>query len=180
MIRCWRNTHQVRSRRIEMRLFPYRNADPSGLFFNSNVGVQKEEMSRRDNDDWDPRRFLLKDLVPAKIPQPPGRGRRVSPIQGKYLAGPIDVVWLSAARKLGVTTLWVGLYLWFLRGLKKSNTFLVTNLMLDEWGVLPDAKTRALRKLVNAGLITLESRGKRNPRVTLVVPYTAGSPTAER
>jgi hypothetical protein len=143
-------------------------------------GGKKKEMSGRDNDDWDPRRFLLKDLMPAKVPQPCGKGRRVSPIQGKYLAGPIDVVWLSVARKLGVTTLWVGLYLWFLRGLKKSNTFLVTNLMLEEWGVLPDAKIRALRKLANAGLITLESRGKRNPRVTLVVPFTAGSPTADR
>jgi hypothetical protein len=101
----------------------------------------------------------------------------VSPIQGKYLAGPIDVVWLSEARKLGVTTLYVGLYLWFLGGLKKSNTFLVTNLMLAEWDVLPDAKTRALRKLANAGLIILESRGKRNPRVTLVVRSTVGSLT---
>jgi hypothetical protein len=161
-------------------MFPYRNADPSGLIFNSNIGVKKRDMSTGGKDDWDPQRFLLKDPVPAKIAQPCGKGRRVSSIQGKYLAGPIDVVWLSGARKLGVTTLWVGLYLWFLRGLRKSNTFLVTNLMLEEWGILPDAKTRALRKLANAGLITLESRGKRNPRVTLVVPSTTGSLTAER
>ena len=158
-------------------MFPYRNADTSGLFFNSNIGVKKGEMSTRDKGDWDPRHFLLKDPVPAKIAQPCRKGRRVSPIQGKYLAGPIDVVWLSEARKLGVTTLYVGLYLWFLGGLKKSNTFLVTNLMLAEWDVLPDAKTRALRKLANAGLIILESRGKRNPRVTLVVRSTVGSLT---
>jgi hypothetical protein len=160
-----------------MRMFPYRNADSSGLFFNSNIGVKKNGMSKGDDEDWDARHFLLKDPVPAKIRQPCGKGRRVSPVQGKYLAGPIDVAWLSAARRLGVTPLWVGLHLWFLKGLKKSNTFLVTNLMLEEWGVLPDAKTRALRKLASAGLIALESRGKRNPKVTLVVPFTPGSPT---
>jgi DNA-binding transcriptional ArsR family regulator len=84
-------------------------------------------------------------------------------------AGPVDVDWLSQARKLGVTALWVGLSLWFLRGLKRSDSFIVSNLMLQERDVLPDAKRRALRTLEKAGLITIELRGKRSPRVTLVV-----------
>jgi DNA-binding transcriptional ArsR family regulator len=44
--------------------------------------------------------------------------------------------------------------------------------MMQEWGVQPDAKTRALRKLEKAGLIRIERRGKRSPRVTLVVGNT--------
>jgi len=97
------------------------------------------------------------------------KGRRISPAGGKFIAGPIDVTWLSQASKLGVTALWVGLGLWFLRGIKHSDTFIVSNLIMQEWDVLPDAKRRALRALEKVGLIKIERRGKRSPRVTLVV-----------
>lgn len=68
------------------------------------------------------------------------RGRRVSPIRGQIHRRPPDFVWFSEARQLGVTALWVGLGLWFLRGLRRSNSFTVSNLMMQEWGVQPDAK----------------------------------------
>ena len=42
-------------------------------------------------------------------------------------------------------------------------------MVAQEWGLLPDAKSRALRKLEMAGLIAVERRGKRSPRVTLVL-----------
>jgi DNA-binding transcriptional ArsR family regulator len=86
----------------------------------------------------------------------------------------MDVSWVSQARKLGVTALWVGLGLWFLRGLRRSNSFIVSNLMMREWGVEPDAKSRALRALEKAGLVIVERRGKRSPVVTLVVGSTVG------
>lgn len=116
---------------------------------------------------WDPGRLVLSDVVPSHVAT--RRGRRASSVRGKFIAGPVDVVWLSQARKLGVTALWVGLGLWFLRGLKKSDSFLVSNLILQEWGVQSDAKSRALSKLAKAGLIAIERRGKRSPCVTLVV-----------
>ncbi|MGB8741096.1 MAG: hypothetical protein WCD52_12860 [Xanthobacteraceae bacterium] len=97
------------------------------------------------------------------------KGRRIAPAKGKFIAGPVDVTWLSQASKLGVTALWVGLSLWFLRGLRRSDSFTVSNLFMQKWDVLPDAKNRALRKLEKAGLITVERKGKRSPRVTLVV-----------
>ena len=97
------------------------------------------------------------------------KGRRISSIKGKFIAGPIDFSWLSQARKLGVTALWVGLGLWFLKGLRKSDSFFVSNLIMREGGVQPDAKRWVLNKLEKAGLITIERRGKRSPRVTLVV-----------
>jgi hypothetical protein len=129
-------------------------------------------MSNNSNRaNWDPRRLVLDDAVSPEATI--RKRRRVSSVRGKFIAGPIDVVWLSQARKLGVTALWVGLGLWFLRGLKRSDSFVVSNLMLDKWGVSPDAKGRALRKLERAGLITIDSRGKRSPNVTLVVEKTA-------
>jgi DNA-binding transcriptional ArsR family regulator len=73
------------------------------------------------------------------------------------------------ASQLGVKALLVGLALWHLKKLRQADTFIVSNLMVQEWGVQPDAKNRALRKLEKAGLIKIERRGKRSPQVTLVV-----------
>jgi hypothetical protein len=113
---------------------------------------------------WDPAalRIGLGDVASKKVAT--RKGRHVSSVIGKFIAGPVDVDWLSQARKLGVTALWVGLSLWFLRGLKRSDSFIVSNLMMQEWDVLPDAKCRALRTFEKAGLIAIEPRGKRNPR----------------
>jgi DNA-binding transcriptional ArsR family regulator len=100
------------------------------------------------------------------------RGRRASPIQGKFIAGPVDVCWVCQASHLGVKALLVGLALWHVRGLRQTNTFIVSNLMMRGWGIKPDAKSRALRALEKAGLIRIERRGKRSPLVTLVVGNT--------
>jgi hypothetical protein len=83
--------------------------------------------------------------------------------------GPIDVAWVRQAAQLGVTTLLVGMALWYLKGLRQTNSFIISNLMVAEWGVQPDAKRRALRKLEQAGLVSIERRGKRSPLVSLVI-----------
>ncbi len=124
--------------------------------------------SRDMAERWDPCRFRLDPSLEV-APLNTRTGRRISPVRGKFLAGPVDMVWLSNARMLGVTALYVGLCLWFLKGLKKSDVFVVSNLHLHELGVLPDAESRALRQLERAGLITIDRRGKRSPRVTLVL-----------
>jgi DNA-binding transcriptional ArsR family regulator len=123
------------------------------------------------SSSWDPSRFQIRpgDVAPKKVVI--REGRRISSVRGKFIAGPVDVTWLSQARKLGVAALWVGLGLWFLRGLRRSDSFIVSNLILREWNVRPDAKRRALRALEKAGLITIERRGRRSPRVTLVVQF---------
>jgi hypothetical protein len=120
---------------------------------------------------WDPSNLVLADAAPS--PTANRKSRRASSVRGKFIAGPIDIFWLSEARKLGVTTLWVGLGLWFLRGLRRSDSFILSNLMMQKLGVQPDAKGRALRKLEKAALITIEPRGRRSPRVTLVRQTTA-------
>ena len=127
-------------------------------------------------DSWNPNHLRL---VPERVRGSQGverRRRRGSPVQGKFIAGPVDVVWLLQARPLGVTALLVGLALWHIKGLRKTETFIVSNLMLQEWDIQPDAKRRALRTLERAGLVKIERRGKRSPQVTLVVRN--GTPAA--
>ena len=118
---------------------------------------------------WDPSLLLLNQNRVTRSQGIVRHGRRASPILGKFIAGPVDVSWVCRASHLGVKALLVGLALWHIRGLRKTDTFIVSNLMLQDWGVQPDAKRRALRKLENAGLIKVERRGKRSPQVTLVV-----------
>ena len=125
------------------------------------------------NTSWDPSRLRLDQDRVGRSQGGIRRGRRVSPIRGKFIAGPVDVSWVVQASRLGVKALLVGLALWHIRGLRKTDTFIVSNLMLQDWGIQPDAKRRALRKLEEAGLIRVERRGKRSPQVTLVVEKKA-------
>jgi hypothetical protein len=124
-----------------------------------------------NSSNWDPRSLQL-DRASAR--RGTRHGRRVSPVQGKFIAGPIPVCWVCRAGRLGVKASLVGLALWHIRGLRKSNTFIVSNLMLRDWGIQADAKSRALRKLERAGLIRVERHGKRSPQVTLLVKDSDG------
>ena len=128
-------------------------------------------MSPNTNTDtsWDPSRLRLDQDGGKGWQGGSRRGRRTSPIDGKFIAGPIDVSWVCQARQLGVTALLVGLALWHLKGLRKADTLIVSNIMLQDWGIEPDAKARALRKLEEAGLIRVERRGKGSPLVTLII-----------
>ena len=121
------------------------------------------------SNTWDPSRLRLDNEGVRRSQGAPPRGRRASPIRGKFIAGPIDVSWVVQAKRLGATPLLVGLALWHLKKLRQADTFTVSNLMLQEWGVQPDAKSRALRALERAGLIQVERRGKRSPLVGLLV-----------
>jgi len=149
-----------------MRMLPYLNAYTSGILYmyppNTNVS-------------WDPNLLRLGPSVESRSNGRTRSGRRASSIQGKFILGPIDVSWVCRARELGVTPLLVGLFLWYLRGMRGTNSVVVSNLMMQEWGVQPDAKARALRKLEKARLITVKREGKRSPRVTLVVGNASNS-----
>jgi hypothetical protein len=118
------------------------------------------------NSAWDPSVLRLND---GEITRRQGDARRTSryTIEGKFIKGPVDVRWICRASRLGVKALLVGLALWHLKGLRTANAIIVSNLMLRDWGILPDAKWRALRKLEAAGLIRIERRGKRSPQVMI-------------
>jgi DNA-binding transcriptional ArsR family regulator len=121
------------------------------------------------NISWDPSSLQLDQDGLRRLQGGTRRGRRVSPIRGKFIAGPIDVSWVVQASRLGVKALLVGLALWHLKKLRQADTFIVSNLMVQDWGVQPDAKNRALRKLEKAGLIRIKRQGKRSPQVSLIV-----------
>ena len=127
-------------------------------------------------DSWNPNHLRLRLEPVTRSQGVDRRRRRGSPVQGKFIAGPVDVVWLLQARRLGVTALLVGLALWHIKGLRRTDTFIVSNVMLQEWDIEPDAKRRALRALERAGLVKIERRSKRSPQVTLVVRN--GTPAA--
>lgn len=116
---------------------------------------------------WDPSSLQLDEGVAARLQGGVRQGRRASPIKGKFIAGPVDVSWICQASHLGVKALLVGLALWHIKGLRRTDTFVVSNLMLHEWGIKPDAKRRALHKLERAGLIRIARRDRRSPQVTL-------------
>jgi hypothetical protein len=117
--------------------------------------------------NWDPAQLRVQPDAAIPLRGVKRKGRRASPILGKFIAGPIDVSWVCQAAQLGRTALLVGLALWHLRGLRRTDSFIVSNLMLKDWGVQPDAKRRSLLKLECAGLITVQRQGKRSPQVTL-------------
>jgi DNA-binding transcriptional ArsR family regulator len=116
---------------------------------------------------FDPDCFRLSSTGATLIPVQ-ARRRSASPIRDKFIKGPIPVPWVCEASKLGVKILLVGLALWHIRGLRKTDSFIVSNILLRGWGISPDAKNRALRKLEKAGLVAIERRGKRSPQVTLL------------
>jgi hypothetical protein len=130
-------------------------------------------ISPNTKSTWDPSCLRLDQTEVACSKGGDRRSRQPSPIRDKFIAGPIDVSWVCQASRLGVKALLVGLALWHLKGLRHTATFIVSNLMIRDWGIEPDAKWRALRALEKAGLVTIERRGKRSPLVTLVVPSSA-------
>jgi hypothetical protein len=130
------------------------------------------------NSTWDPSSLRLTQDGVKRLQGGTRKGRRASPIRGKFIAGPIDVQWVVQASRLGVKALLVGLALWHLKRLRQADTFTVSNLMMREWGVQPDAKSRALRALERAGLIRVERRGKCSPHVALIVGTPVRGPDA--
>lgn len=90
------------------------------------------------------------------------------PLNMKFLKGPVDWAWIAEAARLPGKALEVGLCIWRLVGVMKSGTILLSTVEVEALGVDRYAKSRALKALQRAGLITFESRRGRFPRVTLI------------
>lgn len=71
------------------------------------------------------------------------------------------------AEACGGQRLLVWLYILYKAKLRSENTVLIANKTLAGWGVSRHAKTRALRELEAAGLISVEWRERRSPVVTV-------------
>jgi DNA-binding HxlR family transcriptional regulator len=62
----------------------------------------------------------------------------------------------------------VGVVLWYLRSLHNSMNFEFSSIEAERWGIAPDIKSRALRALQKAELISVEGKRGQNPKVTLL------------
>jgi hypothetical protein len=114
----------------------------------------------------DPERFRLPDGFCLPPPRRQGAPR---PRRGeKFLMGPVPWAWLQRASRLHGRALHVGIAVWFLAGFEKSATVPLAASVLRASGVTRWAAARGLRDLETAGLVTVERRSGRQPRVTLL------------
>jgi DNA-binding MarR family transcriptional regulator len=85
----------------------------------------------------------------------------------RFLKGPVPMSWLASASKLGGKALAVGIALWRLAGATKSQTVILSTTEVATLGVDRNSKSRALRALEQAGLVSVERRPGCLPRVTI-------------
>lgn len=85
----------------------------------------------------------------------------------RFIKGPVCLKWAGKAACLPGKSLHVGLALWYLRGLKKSSTVVLTSTAQEIFGVKRHAAYRALIQLERAGLVTVVRANGKAPRVTL-------------
>jgi DNA-binding transcriptional ArsR family regulator len=86
----------------------------------------------------------------------------------QQLQGPIPADWLAAAARLPGKSLHVGIALWHAAGLQSSKTVFFSNVSALRFGLDRNAKYRALIWLEEAGLVRVERKPGRSPRVTLL------------
>jgi hypothetical protein len=104
--------------------------------------------------------------IPARKVELPTRRRRKT---GQYIP-PVPLAWFDRACVLPGKALAVGLVLWRLARLKKTNSVLLTNAALKRHGLVRWAKYPALQALERAGLVAVRRRPKRSPEIVLLTP----------
>jgi hypothetical protein len=89
----------------------------------------------------------------------------------KFLKGPVPLVWLSAAHRLGHASFTVGIECWHLAGLNRSRAF---RLNLSRLRVAPamarSSARRGLARLEKAGLVTVARPAGQRVVVALILP----------
>lgn len=86
----------------------------------------------------------------------------------RFLKGPIPWSWLVQAARLPGKTLQVAIAAWHEAQLKRSSEATLSRAVAKELGVGRDAMRQALTRLQAAGLIHLDTRVGRSPRVTIL------------
>jgi len=121
-------------------------------------------------------RDSFKDNFKGTPPSRPPGSPRVSNLRDAsppFIKGPIPLAWMKAVAMLPGKSLHVGLALWYLAGVKKTKTVTLGNRLLESFGVDRKTKSRCLKSMERAGLISVARRAGCNPIVTLLdVPET--------
>jgi hypothetical protein len=106
------------------------------------------------------KKVLIKASAPDKAP------RKL--IKGRFLRGPISLAWLIKASQQPGRALTVAIAVLFLVGVNRSGTVKLSNKLLREFGVDRYSKSRALKQLSYAGLITVTQAKGCSPIVTVL------------
>jgi hypothetical protein len=110
--------------------------------------------------------FCLPNNYIGTCPKPPKKPRNPR-LTGNFLKGPIPIAWLMKASALPGKASQIGLVLRHLRGLRKNDTVILANGLLEQFHISREAKYRCLKALEGAGLLTAEGQKDRNPRILL-------------
>ena len=96
--------------------------------------------------------------------------------QEQFLKGPVPLPWLIKASKCPGKAFIVAIVIRFRKGLCKSNQINLTSTVLKQFGVDRSAKSRALKCLEVAELITVERKSGKNPVITILDIQEGKSP----
>ena len=116
---------------------------------------------------FDIENFRLPNNYIESCPKPPKKPKRRR-IAGNFVKGPIPTEWLQKASALPGKAFQMGVVIWYLYGLRKDTTVTLGNGLLEQFHISRKAKYRCLKALEGAGLIAVEYRKDRNPRVTII------------
>ena len=103
-------------------------------------------------------------VAPAIRPIQKRSGRRSK----MFICGPIPLGWITKAAGVEGKTLHVAIALWFLAGLKRSHKVALPRSTLRRFGVSRQASYRALLRLEDAGLVSVDRHPGRNAIVTIL------------
>lgn len=93
--------------------------------------------------------------------------RQASRMQGRFLKGPIPMADLWAAARLPGQALALYLAIRHQCDISRSAVVTLPAALLRHFGIGKDTKSRALRSLCAAGLVTVENRCGRSARIVL-------------
>jgi len=85
-----------------------------------------------------------------------------------FLKGPVPLNWLNKAATLSGKTLNVGIALWWQHGMSNGKPFKLTRKSLQSLCIERDASSDALRRLEQAGLISVERNPGQRPTVWIL------------
>jgi hypothetical protein len=91
-----------------------------------------------------------------------------APLTEPFLKGPIPMAWLKAAAYLPGKAFQLGIAIWWLRPMSKSENFKLTQKALDYVGISRDASYDALKRLEARGLIRVQRSPGRRPIVGIL------------
>ncbi len=128
------------------------------------IEVEQVNLSEKDINQ------IYKELGLNTPVQPRYRSiKRQSKAKDPYVRT-IPLSWICMASSLPGKALHVGIVIWFLFGVNRSQTIILTRKWLNNFGLTPETGRRGLLALESAELVPVERCGKKCPTVTLEEP----------